>query len=338
MTVIVILACLAIAGAELYMARSAREMANRLKKLEAIARVHDQRIQAMTGGTAPAGTTAPITTSPSSTSPRSTAPDRTDTTGSGAADTAAQLARLAAETTRLRDRLEGLEEARDTERRLYARVDGTVESLERMVGEVLRHTIGQLEEAVARSLGGLPADLDPDSGTVRGVLCGAASVSPDPLIRAYERCARDTGLRIRFQAPRAAAPWHARYYLAGKDPRELERDFLALLGGARSPSGTPAQAAFDGLLSTLGDLPSGFAQIGPMVAVRVPEALLCGVLTLAETRDFDAEAFVAEPAALAGRLRGLPAERVRDQTTDQTMPAPPNGSGPGPDLSAAPRP
>jgi hypothetical protein len=342
MTVILILACLAIAGAELYMARSARQVADRLTKLEAIAKLHDQRIRSMTAGsgdTAPGtdrrlatGTTPPPATTPPATTPSGTGP--LDGTSPGTADAGAELARLTAETVRLRERLGGLEEARDAERRLSARVDVAVESLERVVGEVLRHTVGQLDEAVARTLGGLPSVLDADSRTVRGVVCGAAPGPHDPLIRAYERCARDTGLRIRFQVPGAAQPWHARYYLAGKDPRELERDFLTLLDGVCSTAVTPGQTALQGLLRTLGDLPAGFAQIGPMVAARVPDALLCGVLTLAETRGFDAEALVGQPAAVTGRLRDLPAERVRDLTTW----TPPSDLGPGPDLSAAPQP
>ncbi|MBC6461120.1 hypothetical protein [Actinomadura sp. HBU206391] len=379
MTVILILACLAIAGAELYMARGARQVAARLEKLEAIARLHDQRIRSMTaggGGTAPpsdrrlaTGTAQPGTpgtaqpdadpphaAQPGSATPGTTAADAdpphtaqpgtaspgTTPVGSAslgaaetaAAETAAELARLTAETTRLRERLGGLEEARTSERRLYARVNGAVESLEQVVGELLRHNVGRLDEAVTRTLGAAPVELDADSATVRGVLCRAAPGSQDPLIRAYERCARDTGLWVRFRLPSAAEPWHARYYLAGKDPRELERDFLALLAGARSPAATGGETAFQGLLRTLGELPAGFAQIGPMVAARVPDALLCGVLTLAETRGFDAEALVGDPAAVAGRLRVLPAERLRDLT----MWAPPNGSDPDPDLSAAPQP
>jgi hypothetical protein len=305
MTVILILACLAIAGAELYMARGSRKVADRLERLEAIALRQDERIDSLAPGAEDA------------------APGLDERLTATAYRTDAELARLAGDTTRLRERLKGLEDARGVDRKRYARVNGAVESLERVVDDLYRHTLSRLDEAVARTLGGVPPGGDADSDTVRGVVCGASAPFQNTLLRAYEQCAADAGLRIRFQAPGASAPWHARYYLCGKAPRELERDFLALLDSVRSEAAGPDGAAFRRLLLALGDVTAGFVQIGPMVAARGPDTLLCGVLTLAECRGLDADAMVGEPAAVAARLSALPAERVRDLTSDLTDWSPP---------------
>jgi hypothetical protein len=184
----------------------------------------------------------------------------------------------------------------------------TIESLEHTVGGVFAHTLSQLEHAVARTLGDPPADRD----TVRGIVSGGAASSHDALIRGFERCTVEAGLRVRFRVAGTTDPRHSRYYLSGHGPRELERDFLALL--ACREAATPAETAFQDLLRALQDVESGFAQIGPMVAVRTPDRLRCGVLTLAECRALDTVALIGDPAAVAGRLAGLPAERVRDLT------------------------
>jgi hypothetical protein len=323
MIVILILACLVIGGAELYMARSARQTADRLEKLEAIAVLQDERIESVTGRLTGDGV-------PDLDKRLKTSVHRID----------AELARITEENSKLRDRLAALAEAHGRDRRLHQKMIRAIESLEHTVAGVFTHTLNQLDQAVAATLGDPPGDCD----TARGIVCGGAAASHDALVRGYEQCTEDAGLRVRFRVPSATDPRHARYYLSGKDPRELERDFHTLLDSVRldlvqpdaappeptepdaaepesappdavrSAAGTPGEAAFEGLLRALHDVDSGFAQIGPMVAARTPDALLCGVLTLAECRGFDTVALIGDPAAVAARLSTLPGERVRDLT------------------------
>jgi hypothetical protein len=314
MIVILILACLVIGGAELYMARSARQTADRLEKLEAIAVLQDERIESVTARLTGDGV-----------------PDLDKRLKASVHRIDAELARITEENSKLRDRLAALADAHGRDRRLHQKMIRAIESLEHTVAGVFTHTLNQLDQAVAATLGDAPADCD----TARGIVCGGAAASHDALVRGYEQCTEGAGLRVRFRVPSATDPRHARYYLSGKNPRELERDFRALLDSVRldpvqpdtaepdgappdavrsAAAGAPGEAAFEGLLRALRDVDSGFAQIGPMVAARTPDALLCGVLTLAECRGFDTVALIGDPAAVAARLSTLPGERVRDLT------------------------
>jgi hypothetical protein len=294
MTTILILACLAIAGAELYMARGARRVADRLERLEAIALLQDERIESIAGGLQGA--------SPGE-------------NGAGGASADGDLDRLTAESALLRERLDTLEEAGRADRELHARVSGAVQSLEQVVSDVLRHTVTRLDQEVDRTLCGPSPHGDGQCDTVRGVVSGAAPEDRESLTRVYEECAAAAGLRIRFRVPDLSGPWHARYYLGGRAPRELERDFLAMVESVRTETAPEDEAGLRGLLRALDLMAAGFAQIGPLVAARAPGTLLCGVLTLAECRDFHADDLVGDPAAVARRLRRLPAERMCDVTT-----------------------
>jgi hypothetical protein len=312
MTTILILACLAIAGAELYMARGARRVADRLERLEAIALLQDERIESIAGGPVPV---------------KGASPDRNGTGGGASAD--GGLDRLTAESALLRARLDTLEEAGRAHRDVHSRVTGAVRSLEQVVSDVLRHTVTRLDQEVERTFGGPSPNGDGRCDTVRGVVSGAAPEEREPLTRVYEECAAAAGLRIRFRVPGPADPWHARYYLAGRAPRELERDFLGMVESIRTEAAPGHDAGLRGLLRALDLMTAGFAQIGPLVAARAPGTLLCGVLTLAECRDFCGDDLAGDPAAVARRLRELPAERMCDVTVAAWAPA-------EPDLDAAP--
>ncbi|MFC4909066.1 hypothetical protein [Actinomadura gamaensis] len=94
--------------------------------------------------------------------------------------------------------------------------------------------------------------------------------------------------------------------------------------GAREPS-EPARVADGGdvaaarrLLSALRDVGPGGAQVGPLVLVRTPNALLCGVLPLAELRTADADP-LADPASWTERLRRLPPGRFCDATATTAL-------------------
>ncbi|MVZ99243.1 hypothetical protein F8568_002335 [Actinomadura sp. LD22] len=54
------------------------------------------------------------------------------------------------------------------------------------------------------------------------------------------------------------------------------------------------------------------AQIGPLLIVRTPRELLCGVLPLAELRLPETAGLLDDPSRAAARLRRLPAARLLD--------------------------
>ncbi|MFI0449043.1 hypothetical protein [Actinomadura sp. 6N118] len=206
-------------------------------------------------------------------------------------------------------------------------------SVDRLTGEVARlrgHLIGRLDQAVAASLGADPVD------TVAGGLGTEGTEAPSGLIRAYERFAERYGLRIELSDPTGEdTNWKAHYYLSGRSPRGLERDFIDLVrrlrasgsasgatsgsasGGASggtsggASNGTETEAA-NALLHSLHDIEMGGAQVGPFVLVRTPEAMLCGVLSLAELRKAGPARLLADPVGAAVRLHGLPESRFCD--------------------------
>ncbi|QXJ23244.1 hypothetical protein AGRA3207_004377 [Actinomadura graeca] len=174
------------------------------------------------------------------------------------------------------------------------------DAADRLAAEVagLRaHLVGRLDQAVAASLGADPADLV------------AGAVTPAGLAAPYERLAGHLGLRVELTD-------RDRYYLSGRSPRALERDFLGLLtvlraseGGASG--GTRAEEA-RALLSALRGTDGGGAQIGPFLAVRTPASLVCGVLPLADLRHPGAFRLLDDPADAALRLHDLPDNRFCD--------------------------
>ncbi|MBC6463794.1 hypothetical protein, partial [Actinomadura sp. HBU206391] len=158
MTVIVIVACLVTAGAELFLARGARRVADRLEKLEALTLRQDERMDSMTARLRDAGPvtavppdTGPVTAVPPGTAAVRAAGDHADRADRG-------LLRIIDETARLRERLSALEDARRVDRDLCAHLDGAVESLERVVANVFRLTVGELDQAAAGTLRGAPAE------------------------------------------------------------------------------------------------------------------------------------------------------------------------------------
>ncbi|GAA2737633.1 hypothetical protein [Actinocorallia aurantiaca] len=171
--------------------------------------------------------------------------------------------------------------------------------------------LAQALDAVEDQLAGHHA-ADPEPTTVRGGLVGATPASHEVLTKAYENFVDAMDLRVRMQVPAGASPWHTQYYLAGKNTARLRRDFLALLGDLRAVGADPRNEALHALAVELQACEQAFAQIGPLVMVRVQGALLCGVLTVAETRRFDTERFLSDPAAAATGLRLLPEPRFRD--------------------------
>lgn len=205
-------------------------------------------------------------------------------------------------------------EQREAADRLRAELDRLRDELRRESRAQLR---ARLDQAVAASLGADAVD------TVLGVLGGEV---PGParttLAEAYEKCALSYALRVELAEPDGGAPWQTRYYLSGPSPRELERAFLDLVRGLRSGTAGPA----DPLLSELRQVEDAVAQLGPLLLVRTPQALLCGVRPLADLLRNDPGALPADPAGAAARVRRLPTTRFCDLSTWQ-----PRSGGPARD-------
>ncbi|ROO84514.1 hypothetical protein EDD29_2041 [Actinocorallia herbida] len=172
--------------------------------------------------------------------------------------------------------------------------------------------LAQALDAVEDHLAGQYAAGEVEATTVRGGLVGARPLSHELLSKAYENLVDAVDLRVRMQVPAGEEPWHTQYYLAGKNPARLRRDFVALLDGLRGTGPDPRRDAVHALALELRAADEGFAQIGPFVIIHVEDDLLCGVLTVAEARRFDMDRFLGDPAAAASGLRLLPEQRFRD--------------------------
>ncbi|MEO5873922.1 MAG: hypothetical protein ABIS86_06975 [Streptosporangiaceae bacterium] len=228
-------------------------------------------------------------------------------TGRAADGLREELAFLRAQIDLSLDRLEELDAERDHDLERYRDFTQALDAVEDLVADFRSD------------------DNEPAAATIRGGLVGDTEASHDVLTKAYEDLLDAMDLRVRMKVPEGSQTWHTQYYLAGKNSPRLQRDFAALLESRH----TPQADAFHGLAAQLGEADHAFAQIGPLVIVQVPGSLSCGVLTGPESRRFDADRFVADPAAAAARLRQLPDGRFRDltswgQSTQQ--------SGPDPDI------
>ncbi|GLZ13662.1 hypothetical protein Acsp04_38970 [Actinomadura sp. NBRC 104425] len=197
-----------------------------------------------------------------------------------------------------------------------ARLTEQRETVDRLAGEVARlrgHLVARLDQAVAASLGADPVD------TVAGTVIPSL---PD-LADTYERFARHLGLGVELRSPLDDG---ARYYLSGRSPRALERDFFDLLNTLRDEAARrhgrdhgaedesphalePLLETARRLLACLGSAESGGVQLGPLVVVRDRDGLLCGVLSLAELRHGMVVDTLHDLPEAAAQLRKLPQGR-----------------------------
>ncbi|MEU5995486.1 hypothetical protein ABZ806_41475 [Spirillospora sp. NPDC047418] len=283
MTVVLVLLCLAIAGRELYLAFERRhspgapEIADIRTQLRALKGTRDE----LEGFRA----------SQRERLDRLAAEQERDREALGAAD-----ARIRSLITQINDRVLPDVGGRLTQQREAAGEQR--EALDRLAAEVaaLRaHLVGRLDQAVAASLGAEPTEL------VAGSLSTDPAAARGPLTGPYERFAEHHGLRVELAD-------RDRYYLSGRSPRALERDFIELVAALRADCRETTGAART-LLGALRDVDRGGAQIGPLLIVRTPESLLCGVLPLADLRHPTTDQLAAE-----GRLHRLPEGRFYDAT------------------------
>ncbi|TDC57348.1 hypothetical protein E1281_05075 [Actinomadura sp. KC345] len=151
--------------------------------------------------------------------------------------------------------------------------------------------------------------------------------------------------------PVPGSPERRRYFLGGQAAEDLAGAFSALListgadlprnglhggpyegapgGEARRglgrvepgvpPGVEPArppedEAALKAMLRTLSECSGAVAQIGPLMAVRTRDELLCAVLTAAQSLELESDEVFWDPAAATVRLRRLPSHQLWDLT------------------------
>lgn len=250
---------------------------------------------------------------------------------------------------RLADLERGGEEILELQRALTR----TLEDVEDVVAELLQFTEGELDDTVTAALTGRPR-AHGDAVTATGRLWTRDDQLEDILCEMYERCVRASRLNVRFRTaegtdgPVPGSPERRRYFLGGHASEDLAGVFSALLisagadlpsngtsGGARRglarvepgvPSGVDPvrppedEAALQALLRTLSECSGAVAQIGPLMAVRTRDELLCAVLTAAQSLELESDEVFWDPAAATVRLRRLPSHQLWDLTGWATAP------------------
>ncbi|MEU8117439.1 hypothetical protein AB0C21_01865 [Spirillospora sp. NPDC049024] len=231
----------------------------------------------------------------------------------------------------------------------------TLEDVEDVVAELLQFTEGELDDTVTAALTGRPR-AHGGAVTATGRLWTRDEQLEDILCDIYERCVRASRLDVRFRTaedangPAPGSPERRRYFLGGHASEDLAGVFSALLisagagarpngglsggeakrGLARVEPGVPPgvepvrapedEAALKALLRTLAECSGAVAQIGPLMAVRTRDELLCAVLTAAQSLELESDEVFWDPAAASVRLRRLPSHQLWDLTGWATAP------------------
>jgi len=248
------------------------------------------------------------------------------------------------------DRLSDLERGGEEILALQRTLTRTLEDVEDVVAELLQFTEGELDDTVTAALTGRPR-AHGDAVTATGRLWTRDDQLDDILGEMYERCVRASRLNIRFRTTEGAdgfvpgSPERRRYFLGGQAAEDLAGTFSALListgadlprngphgtppGGTRGslarvepgvPGVKPArppedEAALKALLRTLSECSGAVAQIGPLMAVRTRDELLCAVLTAAQSLELESDEVFWDPVAATVRLRRLPSHQLWDLT------------------------
>ncbi|TDB85033.1 hypothetical protein E1264_22555 [Actinomadura sp. KC216] len=286
MTVVLVLLCLAIAGRELYLAferkriPGAPEIADIRTQLRALKGTRDELES--------------VRTSQREQLERLAREQDRDREALGEAD-----ARIRSLIAQINERMvPDVNEKLSRQRELLAGQDEAVRALAAEVAGLRANLARRLDQAVAASLGAEPVDM------VGGVVRAEPSPAREALTGPYERFTGHHGLRVELTDV-------GRYYLSGRSPRGLERDFLDLVRSLRAEPWVPSGDATEirDLLDVLGSADRGAVQIGPLLAVRTPESLVCGVLPLAELLRPETAGLPDDPPAAARRLRLLPETR-----------------------------
>ncbi len=223
-------------------------------------------------------------------------------------------------------RISALERNGDQIQEFQRDLTRTLEDVEDVVSDLLGFTSTELDQAVATSLTGRRAP----SVAVGGRMWSRDPRLMDVLAEMYEQCVRANHLTIRFRAVEGtdgAEDGHLRYFLTGRSPEELVGDFAALLVSigrndvaATGRRSTTEARALQGMLRTFAESNGAIAQIGPLIALRTREELLCAVLSHAQVMDFENNRLFADSLASAVWMRRLPGHQVRDLTAWAAQP------------------
>jgi hypothetical protein len=229
-------------------------------------------------------------------------------------------------------RIATLERNGDQMMELQRDLTKTLEDVEDIITDLLGYTSAELDEAVAASLTGRR----PPGVAVGGRLWTRDPRLGDVVVEMYERCVRANHLNIMFKAAEDAGgatgaeredARQARYFLAGRSPEELVGDFAALLVSigrddvaATGRPRPPEALALAAMLRTFAESTGATAQIGPLVALRTREELLCAVLSHAQVLDFERNRLYADSLGAAVWMRRLPGHQVRDLTAWAAQP------------------
>ncbi|NDU77054.1 hypothetical protein GWI34_31205 [Actinomadura sp. DSM 109109] len=100
----------------------------------------------------------------------------------------------------------------------------------------------------------------------------------------------------------------------GEARRGLARVEPGVPAGVEPARGPEDEAALKSLLRTLAECSGAVVQIGPLMAVRTRDELLCAVLTAAQSLELESDEVFWDPAATSVRLRRLPSHQLWDLT------------------------
>ncbi|QKG26057.1 hypothetical protein [Actinomadura verrucosospora] len=256
------------------------------------------------------------------------------------------------------DRLAELERGGEEILELQRTLTRTLEDVEDVVTELLQYTEGELDDTVTAALTGRPRDHPGGTSvTATGRLWTRDGQLEDILGEMYERCVRASRLHVRFRTAEGTdgtapdSPERRRYFLGGQAAEDLAGAFSALLisAGAEAPKNgltanggdrraglarvepglppgvEPARAPEDeeslkALLRTLSECSGAVAQIGPLMAVRTRDELLCAVLTAGQSLELESDEVFWDPSSATERLRRLPSHQLWDLTAWASTP------------------
>ncbi|MBO2464291.1 hypothetical protein [Actinomadura violacea] len=256
------------------------------------------------------------------------------------------------------DRLAELERGGEEILELQRTLTRTLEDVEDVVTELLQYTEGELDDTVTAALTGRPRDHPGGTSvTATGRLWTRDGQLEDILSEMYERCVRASRLHVRFRTAEGTdgtapdSPERRRYFLGGQAAEDLAGAFSALLisAGAEAPKNgltsnggdrraglarveaglppgvEPARAPEDeeslkALLRTLSECSGAVAQIGPLMAVRTRDELLCAVLTAGQSLELESDEVFWDPSSATERLRRLPSHQLWDLTAWASTP------------------
>jgi chaperonin cofactor prefoldin len=190
---------------------------------------------------------------------------------------------------RLGERLDDLERTAHEDGSLVQALD----SVERIAGSAFTCVKEMLEERVAATASEV---------TVRGALRVESAALRNVLVLRFEEYMQAGGAPVRLKWGAAGT---LRYYVGMRDLGAFEQDCAEAIRTFRDsvtstveePTRPTPHDAFFSILLSLAQAESAFAQLGPLVIARTPDAFGCGLLDREGMRAFDVERCLGDPGA-----------------------------------------